>query len=85
MQSELHFITLSLEVRIWARNVVEREEIAQETINQLRSIELDSDGTVNASIFGFEVTSATNVDENAGNASIRSRVLGIQYKFVLGG
>ena len=84
MQSELHWINIQLEVRIWARNVKERDQLTQEVINQLRDFELDNDGTVNAGIFGFDFTSAVNIDESIGDASIRSKVIEFQYKFVLG-
>lgn len=83
MQSELHFTSLPLEIRVWARNTKEKDLLTQDVINQLRGIELDNDGTVNASLFGFEVLSAVNVDE-PGEGGVRSKVIAVQYKIILG-
>ena len=81
MQSELHWTPLTLEIRIWARNVKEREELTQQVINRLRDNQIG--GTITANLYGFEITSAVNVDE-PGDAGIHSKVIEVEYKFILG-
>lgn len=83
MQSELHRVALPLEIRVWARTVKERDTLSQQVINQLRSIELDTDGSVKGKLYGFQVLSAVNVDE-PGEAGIHSKVITVQYDFILG-
>lgn len=83
MQSEIHYTALPMEIRIWARNEVEKDELTQNTINYLRDLEYSASGTVVANLLGFKVTSAVNVDE-PGDAGIKSKVIGAQYNFILG-
>jgi len=83
--SELHLVTFTIEIRIWARNVKERDELTQEVINHLRSTYFSgASPKVEANLHDFEVLSAVNVDE-PGDGGIKSKVIEIQYSFVLGG
>ena len=81
MQSELHFVSLPLEIRVWARNVKERDTVGQDVINRLR--DNDIGGTVDANLHDFTITSAVNIDD-PGEEGIKSKVITVQYKFVLG-
>lgn len=83
MQTEMHYVEIPLEIRVWARNVKERDYLSQAVINQLRSFEHDSDGTVQARLTDFRIENAVNVDE-AGIGGIKSRVIQVRYKFILG-
>lgn len=82
MQSVLHQLALPVQIRVWARNVTERDQLSQQVINQLRTADLTT--IVPATLFDFQLTSAPNVDE-PGQAGIKSRVLNFQYSFILGG
>lgn len=81
MQSELHYATLEVEVRVWARRVTERDSLAQNVINRLRSQDLDL--YVPGKLGSFMITSVLNVDED-GLEGLHSKVITIEYKFVLG-
>lgn len=85
-QSELLFVTLPVEVRVWARNEAEKDSLSQDVINQLRSTQLGSNGSIEGNLHDYLVTSAVNVDEpiEEGEAGIKSRVINIEYKFILG-
>jgi len=83
MQSEIVFMTLPLEIRVWARNQKEKDELSQQVIERLRGNQLSSGGTINANLHDFRVTSAVNVDET-GEGSPKSRVMNVEYDFVLG-
>lgn len=83
-QSSLHLVTLPLEIRVWARNETEKDNLSQLVLNRLRSIQhTASTGTIQAGLFDFKMNSAVNVDEN-GEEGIKSRVLEVQYSFILG-
>ena len=86
MGSEKQFISIPLEVRIWARNVKERDFLTQDIINRFRSAELGATGTVEASLYDMRVTSAVNVDDvnSEGKVVGRSRVIEVEYRFILG-
>ena len=83
MQSELHWINIPMEVRVWARNVKEKDELSQQVINRLRDFELNTSGTVDAGAHDFRILSAVNVDED-GDGGVHSRIIEISYNFVLG-
>jgi hypothetical protein len=83
LSSEIHMVELPVEVRIWAKNVAQRDTLAQQVINQLRDFELDADGSVNGNLWNYSIESAVNVDDD-GDAGVKSKVVGVRYKFILG-
>jgi len=81
MGSESTAINLDIEIRIWARNVKERDELFDSIYNYLRTNQLDTDGLVDANLNGFSLSSAVNVDE-LGEAGIRSKVMEVRFLFI---
>ena len=81
LQSEDQWITLTIEIRVWGRNVVERAEIAQDIVDELRSrmVTLSSSQAMHNYRFG----SMVNVDE-PGDQGIKSKILNIEFDAVLG-
>lgn len=80
LQSEAHLITIELEVRVWGRNVKERDEIFTEVYQTLKDNQIGSVGTSQANdLHDFQLLSAVNVDEPDGP---KSKVLSIKYIFV---
>lgn len=77
MQSEGKLVTLEIEVRIWGRNVKERNEIFDDMYNALQTNDLGTNGLVNEGIFNYQLTSAVNVDEE-GDEGIKSKVCILQ-------
>lgn len=80
-QATVHYIQIPLEIRVWARNVVERESLAQDIINRFRTARLTTYAA--GGMFDFQVTSTIDVDEG-GDAGIHSVLIYVQYNFVLG-
>ncbi len=81
MSSEGTVLNIDIEVRIWARNVRERDELTQEVYDYLRTNQLDSGtGLANSNLHDFTLSSAVNVDEE-GEAGIRSKVC--EYSFLV--
>ena len=81
MGSQGTIITLPLEIRIWARNVKERDELFDSVYDYLRTNQLSGDEITGANLYDFTLNSAVNVDE-LGEAGIKSKVMEVQYLFV---
>lgn len=82
--SELHLIRIPLEIRIWARNIKEKDELFQVVVNRLRSTQLSGASSKRAAnLHDFKLLSATNVDES-GDGATKSKVIQIEYVFILG-
>lgn len=84
--SEMHEMEIVYEIRVWARNVKEREEISQEALNHLRDIEHATGGTIDAELHDFTPLNSFPVDEvkEDGRGGKRSRVMTVQYSFIFG-
>ena len=87
--SELHHIKIPVEIRIWARNEKERDSLTQEVYNRFRTNQFSGAGTSsNENLFDFEVVSSVSIDEDqdsiAGESLIKSQILAVEYKFILG-
>jgi hypothetical protein len=83
MSSETHFATIGLEVRIWARNSKECDELSSDVIDALRTAEYGSGGTNVEGINGFQITSMVPLVELSGDNSIHSKILGVKYSAIL--
>ena len=83
MNSEDMNVSMDFEVRVWARNVKERDTLAQNVVDVLRSKQTDaSTGSIANNLFDFKVTSAVNVDEE-GEAGIHSKVISVTYQLFI--
>jgi len=82
MQTETHIYTLKVEVRVWAKNTRQRDNITQEIINDLRDAQLtNSTGTIANNLVNFEIDSVVEVSEG-GKGGIHSKVITLNYRFV---
>lgn len=85
MGSEGTVLYLTLEIRIWARNVKERDEIFDSVYDYLRGNQLDTTtGLVESNLNGFTLLSAVNINEDAkeGEVAIRSKVMEVRFTFI---
>ena len=83
MASEGTLITMDIEIRIWARNVKERDELFQEVYTYLRQNQLNTTTGLSASnLHDFTLQSSVNVDE-AGEAGIKSKVMEVRFLIVI--
>lgn len=81
MASEGTVLTIDVEVRVWGRNVKERDELFQQVYDYLRTNQLDATtGLADSNLHDFTLSSAVNVDEE-GEAGIRSKVC--EYRFLV--
>lgn len=83
MQSTLQDITLTLEIRIWARNEKEKDELYASVLNRLANIQFTSStGSVANGLVNLNVPSAVEVDEDGeGDKIIKSRIISVTYNF----
>ena len=87
MRSLQQWTQIILEVRIWARNEKEKDELTEQTLNRLRSIQFGANSTSDTEeLHDYLLLSATPVDEinEQGRVGVKSMVLRVQYLFVLG-
>lgn len=81
MQTVAMDMRITLEVRIWARNTKERDDIFTEVFNRLRSIQFtDSTGSIANNLHDFNVPSVIEINEDGENA-IKSKVIEVNYNF----
>ena len=82
LQSNTMAVVIPIEIRIWARNVKERDYLFQEVYESLRTAQhTATTGTIANGLYDFDLSSTVNVDE-PGEAGIKSKVMTIRYLFV---
>ena len=80
MQSEGFAHYLEMEIRIWARNVKERDTLADSVYDRLRTNQLDATGSFRANgLHDMKINSMVNVDEADGP---KSKVITIKIMFI---
>ncbi len=78
MRSEGTILRIPLEIRVWARNVVERDELFDEVYQYLRTNQFSGDNFNGANLHDFSMSSAVNVSDG----KIRSKVIEVSYLFI---
>jgi hypothetical protein len=81
MQTTAQDISLTIEIRIWARNEKEKDDLFIAVQNQLASVQFSAGtGSVAKDFHNFNVLSGTEIDE-PGEQGIKSRILQLSYQF----
>lgn len=81
MQTTSMDVIVNLEVRIWARNQKEKDDLATKVYDRLRQIQFTtSTGSIANELHDFTLISMNEVDE-PGQKGIKSRILQIGYTF----
>lgn len=81
MNTEEMMFSLSFEIRVWARNQKEKDQLADAVIDKLRTSQNEaSTGTIANNLVHLSVDSATNVDEE-GEGGIKSKIIGVTYEY----
>lgn len=76
MQSEGEALRVNVEIRIWAKNVVERDKLFNEIYDFLRSNQHSGNlNSVDANMYDYRLESTTNVSETG----IRSKIIEVSY------
>ena len=81
MQSTSMDYVITLELRVWARNQKEKDDLYIAVLDRLRLIQFTgSTGSIANNLHDFDAISAVEVDEE-GKGKPKSRICEIQYKF----
>ena len=78
MGSQGTLLRLGIEIRIWARNVKERDELFSEVYDYFRTNQLSGDKTMDANLHDFSMGNAVNVSES----DVKIKVMEIKYLFL---
>ncbi|MHA1868747.1 MAG: Lcl C-terminal domain-containing protein [Candidatus Heimdallarchaeaceae archaeon] len=81
MGSQGTILRLGVEIRIWARNVKERDEIFGKVYDYLRTNQLSGDFITGANLYDFSMDSVVNVSE----PDVKSKVMEVTYLFLTDG
>jgi hypothetical protein len=82
--SSIAWTAIDIEVRVWARNAKECDDLTEDVVNSLRSAQFAALGTTINEIFDFRLNSTNYVVEDSGDNSIHSKVMIYNYKVILG-
>ena len=81
MQSTFMDVRVTIEIRIWARNEKEKDDLATKVYDRLRQIQfIASTGSIANALHEYTLLSMNEVDE-PGEQGIKSRILQISYTF----
>ena len=79
-QSEASLVELQIEVRVWANNIKDRDNIADDIFDTLRLNQVGTSGTSQANnLHDLQLLSSVNVDEDNGS---KSKVMTFKFVFV---
>mgnify|MGYP001603943186 CR=1 FL=1 len=81
MASTVSYHTLGIEIRIWARNVKERDELAQAIYDRFRTRQVTFSAT--EKMHDYKVSGMENIDE-PGEQGIKSKIFNIQFMEIMG-
>lgn len=85
MRSTQMSVMARVEIRVWARKIAERDELAQNVVNQFRSDQFSgSDYSDTVGFHDLDIISMVNVDE-PGEEGIKSKVITIGGLIIIGG
>jgi len=81
-QSEATYVRLPLEVRVWARNEKEKDELTEQVYNYFRDNQLTGTDLSGNGLNDFKLDNMVNVDED-GESGIKSKVIEVSFAVVL--
>lgn len=81
MQTTAMDVTITLEIRVWARNQKEKDDLSNQVYKILRDLQFTSlTGSVANNLNNYKLNSDVEVDE-PGEGNPKSRILQVQYQF----
>jgi Tfp pilus assembly PilM family ATPase len=81
MQTTAMDVTITLEIRVWARNQIEKDDISNKIYKRLRDIQFTaSTGSIANDLHHYKLNSDVEVDED-GEGNPKCRILQVEYKF----
>lgn len=81
MQTTAMDVTITLEIRVWARDQKEKDDLSNKVYYQLKELQFTaSTGTIANNLHHYKLNSDVEVDE-PGEGNPKSRILQVEYKF----
>lgn len=81
MQTDTMDVVVNIEIRVWARNEKEKDDLSTKIYDRLRQIQFTSStGSIANELHDFTLLSMNEIDE-PGEQGIKSRILQIGYTF----
>ena len=85
MRSTQMAVNVKIEIRVWARKIPEKDELAQSIVNRLRGQQFTgADYSDTVGFHDLDIISMVNVDE-PGEEGIKSKVITIGGLIIIGG
>lgn len=84
-QSNTGEATIQGEVRVWARNEIERDDLAQKVIHRMTTNQYPASTATTSlaqCLYDFSVGSTNDIDET-GKQGVKSTVINIEYKTII--
>ncbi|MCH7568500.1 MAG: hypothetical protein IIA87_03690 [Nanoarchaeota archaeon] len=83
MQTTAQDTTITLEIRVWARNEKEKDGLYDDVMDRLFNIQFTNSGSTENALHDLTTNNPTEIDEEgeSGGQVIKSRLVNIQYKF----
>jgi hypothetical protein len=78
MQSEGTALRVGIEIRVWARNVKERDELFDSVYDYLRTDQFGTSSLTGANLHDFSMDSVVNISEE----DIKSKVIQLKFLFI---
>jgi len=78
--TQVQRVTITSEIRVWARNVRERDEICDAIFNILRTKQTSSGGSVDENLFDMTFLNIGDINED----KVRSRLIEVTYNYFAG-
>lgn len=78
LRSEGVLFRLPMEIRVWARNIKEKDNLSEQVVTQLRTNQFGSGSTSEFELHDFKINSMIDVDE-PGDKGIKSKVIEVEY------
>ena len=84
LQSEATWTNVTIEIRTWARNSKESDDLTQDVIISLKNAQFGTGGTVEEGIYDFKLQSTVPVVEGEGEQNlVHSKIMTYSYKTIL--
>jgi len=87
MQSEAFYATVMLEIRIFARNEKERDNLSQQVMTYLNSNQFPyttSNTSSSVDLHDFRIVNCVNIDEMTSEGGVLTCSIGLSFKFLYG-
>ena len=82
MQSESVWMSVPIEIRVWARDQKEKDELTEQVFIRLKDNQFGANSTTDFELHDFILNSSIEVDED-GKGNPKSRIMEYEYKLAV--